>query len=840
MVPNLERICWLHETSLEDRERIGSKAARLGQIVRAGFQVPPGFCLPESAYRRHVIDASPAHFHALLKRQDYSALRAWILEREIDPEVRRVILDEYRRLQENMPAGLPVVGVAVRSSSTAEDLEQHSFAGLYSSFLHVNSEARLFDAVRECWASYWNDEAAAYRERAGMIQTRHGMAVIVQAMIPAVLGGVLYTQTSKKEPDVALIEFTRGGGEALVSGEARAEKIFVRRSGRPVRAGKTDLELDVSRLVSLGRQLEVMLGAPQDVEWVMDAAGMTWILQTRPVTKSLDGQAAPENGGAALKKGTGPGSVAAGEGQPGSEWMLTYDEPFSPLGCEIAMRRYHYWVRAINASFKTRFQPVIQNRDGLLYYRPDWYRASLPVKIWMNLWRLAAWINSSRIHREYVNEILPAYTRGLQQIEQQDLAELDGSMLIQLLREAVRLYLEFQFTSYAVGAAATLSAGLLNRACRFLFGKGSRRDAMDFLTGIDDVSIQRELKVYRLGQLLRPSLPQDGGPLAQQAGLEGIRELVGPDSPFWPALQEFLNQYGYLWADRYPRDPAWELNQEALAASLWIAAQASPDESLEARHQKQKLRRNETVRAALEELSKPGGLPLKKHIFTVLLKRAERLFPYKESRNHYTYKGMMAIRQIAREIGLRMENRRLLPSAGDLFFLELDEIEMLWENAKVASWLVQKVEKRKEIYHSSRSRILRRAGRAMDQAGQAAVKTLEVQGDPCSPGLARGPARLVSGPGELHRVQPGEILVCTQLRPAWSAVFSRAGGVVIEMGSLLSHGSALAREYGIPAVINVSGITGLVHENDWLVVDGNLGLVSIERNHTLPQEDKES
>ena len=78
-------------------------------------------------------------------------------------------------------------------------------------------------------------------------------------------------------------------------------------------------------------------------------------------------------------------------------------------------------------------------------------------------------------------------------------------------------------------------------------------------------------------------------------------------------------------------------------------------------------------------------------------------------------------------------------------------------------------------------------------------------------------------------MRPGEIVVCSQLRPAWSAVFARAGAVVIEMGSLLSHGSTLAREYGIPAVINVADITALVRENDWLVVDGNVGRVAIQR-----------
>jgi pyruvate,water dikinase len=287
------------------------------------------------------------------------------------------------------------------------------------------------------------------------------------------------------------------------------------------------------------------------------------------------------------------------------------------------------------------------------------------------------------------------------------------------------------------------------------------------------------------------------------------------------------------------------MNQEALAASLSIAAQAAPEESLEIRHQQQQCQREETVQQALSTLAPPDshvlarGFPVKKWIFNMLLRRAEKLFPHKENRNHSTYHSMMVIRQIAREIGSRMQARQLLPAAEDLFFLELEEIEMLLNKPGTASWLLKKINQRKASYLRSRQHIYQRAGGERSRWNVEHMEAIEVKGDPCSPGLAKGPARLVNGPGELQRVRPGEIVVCTQLRPAWSAVFSRAGGVVIEMGSLLSHGSALAREYGIPAVINVADITSLVRENDWLVVDGNQGRVAIERRGSTQQENQE-
>lgn len=803
-------ILWLHQFAAGDWEQVGSKAARLGEIEQAGLPVPFGFCIPAAAYRRHLEQAAPPGFWD--GRPDYAQLRAVICAAPLDDAVRGALLAGYRYLLPRAP-----LGVAVRSSSTAEDLKQHSFAGLYRSILNVRGEPQLLEAVKDCWASYWNDEAVAYRERAGVDHAAHGMAVLVQAMAPAALAGVVYTRCSASDPDVALIEFTRGGGEALVSGETRAASLFLRRStGRPLDGRKPPRGLNVTGLLALCLRLEEILGEPQDVEWAVGADGKPVILQARPVTAEL-----------------GPALMFDGRPRDGGqtgEWLLTYDEPFSPLGCEIAMQRYRSWVKAINASFRTRFRPKMVNRDGLLYYHPDWRSPGLPLKLWMNFWRLAALLGSERTRRDYDRRILPAYDRALKTVESAGLEALNGGDLLALLRQTVRLYLDFQYTSYAVGAAATLTAAALDRACRLLFGRRGKWDAMDFLTGGENASIQIELEVYRLGQLLRPYLPPAGEAGFRYADLLALKDQAGP---FWPALTGFLKTSGYLWADRYPRDPAWEINQEALASSLWIAAQTPPEQSLETRHQEQKRRRGEAAARALETLSRPGGLPLKKQVFTFLLRRAETLFPYKENRNHATYRGMMAVRAVARELGRRMAARHLLQEVGDLFFLEMDEIETLWNNPRAASGLLRKVRQRKERYYRARQAIQQRAGgevrrdAAVPAEGSGAA--FEVRGDPCSPGLAKGPARLVSGPGEAQRVQPGEIVVCTQLRPAWSSIFSRAGGIVIEMGSLLSHGSALAREYGVPAVVNVAEITSLVRENDWLVVDGNLGRVAIER-----------
>src|SRR5690606_1832906 len=155
----------------------------------------------------------------------------------------------------------------------------------------------------------WSDEAVAYRQRAGINHTAHSMAVLVQAMAPSVVAGVMFTQISGQNPEIGLIEFTREGGEALVGGEAQSSRLYVdRRTGQLIQNRLAEGELDVSRLLTLGFQIEDLMRTPQDIEWVMDSAGNLWILQTRPVTSLLHTQ-------------FGVGEASS------DEWLLTYDEP---------------------------------------------------------------------------------------------------------------------------------------------------------------------------------------------------------------------------------------------------------------------------------------------------------------------------------------------------------------------------------------------------------------------------------------------------------------------------------------------------------------------------------
>ena len=299
---------------------VGGKAANLGELIRAGFPVPPGAAVTTEAYRQ--VAASVAMPFDAFATTDADALnRAAAAAREamraapIPAEIARAIGDAYARLGEQTP-------VAVRSSATAEDLPTASFAGQQDTYLHVMGREAVIDAVRRCWASLWTDRAVVYRTTNAIDHRAVRLAVVIQKMIEAEVAGVLFTAnpvTGRRRQ--AVIDASPGLGEAVVSGAVNPDHFVVdtasgaileRRAGdkrfevRPVAGGGTRHvekaagedrfcvdDAQVRGLAALGDRVEAHYGAPQDTEWAIDAAGRLWLTQARPITTLFPSPARP-------------------------------------------------------------------------------------------------------------------------------------------------------------------------------------------------------------------------------------------------------------------------------------------------------------------------------------------------------------------------------------------------------------------------------------------------------------------------------------------------------------------------------------------------------------------
>ncbi|MBL8057908.1 MAG: hypothetical protein JNK29_14485, partial [Anaerolineales bacterium] len=295
----------------------GGKGANLARLAQAGFPVPPGFILGTAAYRQFVaanglaprlrarLQDLPADQPAALEAAS-AEIRGWFAAGAVPPDIAQAVHASYAAL-----AASPPPAVAVRSSATAEDLPDLSFAGQQETYLNVIGAEAVLAAVVRCWSSLWTARAIGYRARNALAGDEVALAVVVQVMAPSTASGVLFTAdplTGLRTRTV--IDATLGLGEALVSGQVgpdhyevdtAAGRITARKLGakalviqgrpeggvetRPGAAGQVQAlpDAQILALAALGGRVAAAFGAPQDIEWAW-ADGQLYLLQSRPIT----------------------------------------------------------------------------------------------------------------------------------------------------------------------------------------------------------------------------------------------------------------------------------------------------------------------------------------------------------------------------------------------------------------------------------------------------------------------------------------------------------------------------------------------------------------------------
>jgi len=276
---------FLEELCAEDLPLAGGKGANLGELVRGGFPVPRGFVLTTEAYRA-AVDPPDLNGLALADVAALEAAAARIRALIEEAPVPDAVADAYAQL------GSPAV--AVRSSATAEDLPEASFAGQQDTYLDINGVRKLGAAVARCWASLWTARAIRYRAERRIDSRQVALAVVVQEMAPHDVAGVAFTAnplTGRREE--LLINASFGSGEALVGGEVVPDQWVARRpdgavtSFTPARRGARRGSLgseQVRELAALALRVENHFGGvPQDIEW-SHGNGRFYLLQARPIT----------------------------------------------------------------------------------------------------------------------------------------------------------------------------------------------------------------------------------------------------------------------------------------------------------------------------------------------------------------------------------------------------------------------------------------------------------------------------------------------------------------------------------------------------------------------------
>jgi pyruvate, water dikinase len=322
---NEKNVLWFSEIGIKDIPYVGGKGASLGEMVRNNFPIPPGFCVTAQAYFRFIeekklmdiivekIDSIDVEDTEQLTKVS-KEVRELIRQTRMPEELRREIIGNYRKLGEKRIAFITsneAEYVAVRSSATAEDLPEASFAGQQETYLNIKGEDAVVLAVQNCWASLFTARAVYYRKKNGFSTAQVGLSAVIQKMVQSDVSGVMFTVDPNGNMDHILIEAGLGLGETVVSGSITPDDYIVDSKSFKIldkkinyqewmlaKQGKENVRIDLGRargtkqklpddfvikLAKIGKQIETHYAKPMDIEWALEGKEM-YIVQARPIT----------------------------------------------------------------------------------------------------------------------------------------------------------------------------------------------------------------------------------------------------------------------------------------------------------------------------------------------------------------------------------------------------------------------------------------------------------------------------------------------------------------------------------------------------------------------------
>jgi phosphohistidine swiveling domain-containing protein len=817
-----EFILHFDEVKVADNNKIGGKGCTLARLRQADLPVPPGVIITTDAYRAFVAanNLNGLIAEALtdddLTTASIRSIEVGFEEAEMPLAVAAAIRDAYLALGEGQ--------VAVRSSALAEDGEAASFAGQHETFLGVVGCDAVLAAVRRCWASLWSERALAYRRRLGFEGDAPAMAVVVQKMVPAAQAGVAFTLDPVSGcRDVVVVEAVAEGCEAMVSGRAAPYRYVVQR-GSPYLESE-DGVLDAVRLaavVRLARQVESWAGQPQDVEWALDDDGRVHLLQARPIT--VTGSTASD--GVIRWTRDNVGEVIPDPVTPLS-WSVL--EPLGNRSFARVRRRLGIGNCSVAGLFGRFYGRVYFNQtlyqatmDRFYISRTSWHTIPRLAVTALLAWRLLRCLPGEG--ERVIGTIL-----GRRRSEAAlDLAVLAPAEVLARLVDWRRLGAAAMEVHLAVTVIADLLYQALNRllAC---WGDGTTMAATvtTGLTGVRSAEAGQALATLAR----RACQDDDLRALVLTAAPEVFSTRLaetGAGRALSAQIGAFLAEHGHSAAQEFElAAPRWRDNPAimlgALQAQVHAAAKGAAADPSAAR------------RAAVARIESRLEPP-KRWLFRRLLRWAQAFTVARENLKYHFVIAHSRLRDLYLALAAWLVAARRLAGTDGVFFLTAEEVAALVEGGLTPDEGQERVAEHRRAWEADRTAV---PPSAFDQLADGRLRPVApsvvpgsdtgqlLRGLAASPGLHTGRARVLCSPTDGAGIEPGEVLVVPATSPGWAPLLLAAGALVTEIGGTLSHGAIIAREYGLPAVLNVADATRCIRTGQLVHVDGSRGIVQL-------------
>ncbi len=878
-----DTILQLGEISTADEQRIGQKAATLNRLMGAGFPVPDGICIPVDAFLTakahfaHQIDnllASPGLDDP--SRASEAASRIAPLLKGL--AIPAAVLEASDLALQSWGEG----PMAVRSSATLEDLPTASFAGQYESILGITGAQNIQEAVLACWKSWYSANAIAARSQflrsagKGLKDQEGGMGVLIQPLLVAECAGVCFTvDPLSLDPAIITVASTWGLGTGIVDGSVPADVSHVRRTDlriekisiadKPVcmRAGPAGglqrvpvteeqqksacLPLSwLQRVAQFGLAAEQALGRPQDLEWAV-AGQQVWVLQSRPITTL------PTQSLAAVQFPV----EWANERESRRYWWLErfHDWPETtllPITLDFIKARTEGGWQAVayGGSAETRWRKYVHGRVFIA-------RAASPLDLSAQEQRAAAFKSEMDGLEEQSLTLWDYWGLEIERTTERlgvfNPENAGGEALAEHLEQALAAAVRHWMIHTLV--PRRLPIARLVEAYRQIGGRDGpeAEDELLFLTRGEETIHTRLIEaIYDLAQLAgqRPALVRLLS--TRPPGMMILLSEMPEARDFLAGFKRLLAEFGGRLCGRplsgFPATlpVPWREAPEHVLAMVAVYLPQDPDAPVDSpRQHRERVQRQTQDRLAA--LYSKAQNPAAAARFQSRLEYARRNEIYRDQHNHYI--DQLAEGQFMQAViyaGRWLARRGDLAQAEDACWLETEEILSALYHPDKQDLSATVVERQRQFGRWSKRIAPASLGlpepglpeREQEKPFKLVAKPAEqdakilpentLTGQAGSPGTGSGPACLAPETTALPDVARGDVLVAENAGPLWTPVLASLAGIVLEEGSLAEHIAIMAREYGIPAVMNVSEATQRIPPGAQVVVDGTNGVVAWE------------
>jgi pyruvate,water dikinase len=710
----------------------------------------------------------------------------------------------------------------------------------------------------------WTARAIGYRARQNISPEGVALAVVVQLLVPAEAAGILFTANPVSgQRDQIVISTSWGLGEAVVGGLVTPDTLTLDKTSgdilireiaeklvQTVRVNGGTEELPVPEnlrkipvlndqqtadLAALGVEIEGLYEMPMDIEWTL-SDGKFAIVQARPIT------ALPEPEPPVPSEWELPKGAYAAMRNNIVELMA---DPLSPLFKTLGLN-------AVNTSMSRLMSRFFGNQDvmpGQLIIAVNEYayyngsvRFGPMMKIILDTPGILRRMFTGAVER-WTEDGRPRYLETVGKWQSTNWKELTSTELIEAINQLAEAAID-AYGSLVSGVipAAWISEAWFTLTYKLVKGKDDPT-APTYLMGFDSLPIRAEKSLYDISEWIRErenlsAYLQSTATSELVAGFDSDQAPAGIDEADWQGWQDrfrsHLQEYGHMiynldFANPVPADEPTPVIE---TLKLFVNGQGTNP------YDRQRASAERREQATLSMQKKLKGWRL--NLFLKNLDRAQRYAPLREDGLADVGLSYPLLRQMIFELGRRFTEAGLIGSADDIFWLEGDELgkaaESLDRGHTVES-LAAVIPQRKAIWGS--------ANRAAPPMALPQIKIFgfdlmklksgrskrgdedTLKGVAASPGTVTAPASVLHGPEDFGKMKTGNVLVASITTPAWTPLFARASAVVTDVGGPLSHGSIVAREYGIPAVLGTDSATKHIADGQQITVNGDTGFVTL-------------